>query len=267
MRLLTLLTSTLCALTACELPSKLGDLPDDTSAGSSDTSGGGDSDASTTATGGKTSTSDETTGEPQTTGPQTTGEPDTTTTGPVTGAESTGQGGPCEGLDEQACQAEPGCMTYHGVAYEFEGCQPGDAYLGCGPTLECDQAFTAVCRDGTDEVYLAPIACLPPGFSECDVIGKIPCGESCDLLDESACADEDDFCNPIYGQPYVEQNGTICVDQDQQFIACVVMDGVCPPFIPTVCNDDDPADKYDIPSGCIPPNFSECDPGGAKPCN
>lgn len=261
MRLLTLLTSTLCVLTACELPSKLGDLPDEQSTE-------GTSDATSDATGGKTS--DATTGEPQTTAtgePQTTGgpEPSTTTGEMTTGADSTGVPGVCEGLDEQACVADSNCAAYFGTALEFAGCMPGQIFLGCGPVLDCDQAFTTVCRDGTDEAYVLPTACHPLGFSQCDKPGVNPCG-GCDELDEAACAVESDFCNPIYGQKYVEQDGEICVEQSLTYLACVSMDGVCPPFVPTVCSAMGPAEKYDIPSGCIPPFFEECDPEGAQPC-
>lgn len=264
MRLLTLLTSsTLCVLTACELPSKLGDLPDDQStAGTSDGTGGKTSDETTSAT-----------GEPQTTStgdPQTTGDPETsttTTTDPMTtGSDSTGVPGACEGLDEQACLAAFGCDAYYGTAYDFEGCTPGQNYLGCGPIVDCDQAFTTVCRDGTDEVYVVPTSCHPAGFSHCDKPGLDPCGGDCSALDESACAVESDFCNPIYGLKHIEQDGEICVEQTPTYLACISMDGVCPPNIPTLCSTMDPAEKYDIPSGCLVPGFEQCDPEGAQAC-
>jgi hypothetical protein len=262
MRLLTLLTSTLSVLTACELPSKLGDLPDDQSTtGTSDATGGKTSDQTTTATDGEPQTTS--TGDPQTTGEP---EPSTTTTGPITGAESTGQGSDCDGLDESSCLAAFGCDAYYGTAYDFEGCMPGQNYLGCGPILDCDQAFTTVCRDGTDEVYLVPTSCHPAGFSQCDEFVEGPCGGDCGALDESACAVENDFCNPIYGNKHVEQDGEICVEQSLTYIACISMDGVCPPVVPTVCSTMDPAEKYDIPSGCIVPGFEQCDPEGAQPC-
>lgn len=259
MRLLTLFTTTLCVLPACELPSKLGDLPDDQTS-TSDGTGGKTSDGTTTATDSEPQTS---TGDVQTTGEP---EPSTTTTGVITGAESTGQGGDCDGLDEQACLADANCATYYGTAYDFDGCAPGQNYLGCGPILECDQAFTTVCRSGTDEVYLVPTACHPAGFEHCDKAGLSPCGGDCGQLDESACAVESDFCNPIYGNKHVEQDGEICVEQALTYLACITMDGACPPFIPTVCSTKDPTEKYDIPSGCILPEFEQCDPEGAQPC-
>lgn len=263
MRFLASLTSSLSlfVLTACELPSKLGDLPT-----------GGDTDdlpGTGTDTGGATTN---TTGDdPKTTGnePDTsTGEPDTTTTttGMTSGAESTSEGGGCDGLDEPACVADPACQAYHGVPYEFEGCQPGDAYLGCGPALACDQAFSTACRDGTDEVYLIPTTCVPPGFSACDAPGQIPCGQTCDVMDEAACAFDGDFCEPIHGLPHVMQEGSVCVDQTPVFLACVVMDGVCPPFVPTVCHTGNSDEKYDIPSGCIPPQYEECEGAGTPAC-
>lgn len=251
MRLLTLLTSTLCVLPACELPSKLGDLPDDQSS-TTDGTGGKTSDDTTTATDGEPQTGSTGVPEPST----------TTTTDPMT----TGVPGLCDGLDEQACLADADCATYYGTAYDFDGCAPGQNYLGCGPILECDQAFTTVCRSGADEVYLVPTACHPAGFEHCDKPGLDPCGGDCSQLDESACAVESDFCNPIYGNKHVEQDGETCVEQTLTYLACISMDGACPPFIPTVCSTEDPTEKYDIPSGCILPDFEQCDPEDAQLC-
>lgn len=259
MRLFNCLTSTLFILAACELPSKLGDLPTGGTTVDTGTVGEDTGEATANSSGPQTiSTGD----------PETTGEPDTTTGVMTTGGETTTEGSPCEGLDEAACEAKPGCMTYHGVPFDFASCVPGNTYLGCGPELNCDQAFTAMCRDGTeiDEAYLTPTACEPPGFSQCDVAGKSPCGQSCEGMNEAACAFDGDFCEPIHGLPHVEQDGTVCVDQDPQFIACVLMDGACPPEVPTVCSTGDSDEKYDIPSGCIPPEFEKCDPMGAQPC-
>jgi hypothetical protein len=284
MRLLTLLTSTLCLLTACELPSKLGDLPDDEdtadASGTSGTSAGSAGSAGTTtattatATDGTASASDGTTtaDEPSSTTeatPQTSGEPDTTTTtttGVMTGAESTGQSDGCAGLDESGCLAAFGCDAYYGTPYEFEGCTPGSTFLGCGPVMDCDEAFTTVCRAGTDEVYLVPTSCAPAGFEPCDKPGLTPCGGECGQLDEVACQNDSDFCEPIYGLQHVEQEGLVCVDQTPKYLACISMDGACPPFIPTVCSTTNEDEKYDIPSGCLVPGFEQCEPEGAQPC-
>lgn len=264
MRLFTWLTSTLCVLAACELPSKLGDLPDDSSTEGSSSSDGTDGKTSVATS---TATDGEQTTGPNTTDPKTTDEPSTTTTGPMTtGSESTGLVGICHGLDEEACLAAPNCVTYRGTAYDFDRCTPGDHYLGCGEIEDCDTAFTTICRTGTEEVYLVPTSCHPADFEQCDKPGIDPCGGDCGALDESACAVESDFCNPIYGLQHVEKEGLVCVDQTPKYIACISMDGVCPPNIPTLCNIMDPAEKYDIPSGCLVPGFEQCEPEGAQPC-
>lgn len=138
-------------------------------------------------------------------------------------------------------------------------------YLGCGLEMACDAVLLTVCRDGTDEVYQLPSGCLPPGFTACETMLGL-CAGACLGLDEAACAAEPG-CKSIAGNPHVMQGGGFCVDdQSPVFLACDVDGGACPPSVPTVCPEGQPDQRFDVPSGCIPPGFMVCDGGGTPAC-
>lgn len=247
------------ALTACELPTKLGDLTEPETSSTTEQPDGTDG-ASTAATA-------ETAGSTSTSGPDdtTTSSSSSSSTSTTSTTSTTGAPPACEGLDEAACAQDPGCQTHHGVAYDFESCPSGHVYLGCSPAEPCDLVLTTICRDGTDEVYLNDNGCIPPGFSVCDSGGLDFCG-GCEALDEAACLAGGDFCEPIHGAPHIQKDGLVCADfANQVFLVCVLMDGQCPPFIPTVCPVGMPDQAFDIPSGCIPPGYEQCQ-DAAPPC-
>ena len=231
-RVLTLATALV--LPACELPSKSGD------------------DGTTTGT--------------------TVDQPDTSdVTDPTTQADATFDGqtseqpGECEALGEAECGLQAGCVAKHGAALDFPGCSPEPAFLGCLPDMACDAVLTTVCRDGTEEVYQNTDGCIPAGFTACDP-GLGPCGGACLGLDEAACA-ANQACSPIHGHPHVLEEGMVCVDvMVSVFLACNVNDGACPPFVPTVCAVDEPDAPFDVPSGCIPSGFVECEGAGTPEC-
>ncbi|MBA3545589.1 MAG: hypothetical protein H0T76_03815 [Nannocystis sp.] len=248
------------ALSACVLPTKLGEVTD-----------GDDTAAEPSTSAGVSTTSGATEGA--TAGLQETGEttkPDNTTS--TSEPEDTGDTGPafgCEDLSEAECAAEPGCMTSHATPYAFEECPEGQVYLGCLPASACDLALVTVCREGTDEAYQLDNGCIPAGFVPCESEQEL-CGQDeqdCALLDEQACADDGDFCESIHGFMHVPVGDDMCVDfKTQIFLACVLMDGACPPFVPTVCPIGKPDQQFDVPSGCIPPGHEICDGAGTPQC-
>lgn len=87
----------------------------------------------------------------------------------------------------------------------------------------------------------------------------------CEGLDEATCT-RTPGCKPISGQPHGLGGGGMCVKDEFVFLACAVDSGACPPFIPTVCPVGETEPKFDVPSGCIPPGFEECEGGGMPPC-
>ena len=232
-------------LAACELPTKVGDLKGDESTGTTDA---------------PADTAQDTTGV-------TTGEPDGTT-GTSEGDTTQQTTGPapvdCAALTEAQCGGEPGCAPKFGTAFQFDGCETGPVYLGCTTDASCDQALTIICRDGTTEAYQITDRCLPAGFSEC-ASDLLPCSGGCGGPDEAACAANG--CDAITGHPHVPAGDMTCVDtMIFVFLACTSLDGVCPPFIPTVCAPDKPDEPFDIPSGCTPPGWSECPGAGTPEC-
>lgn len=245
-------------LSACVLGTKVGDLPEESAsaADTTDTNGttGGSTDGGST-TGGSTDGKDSSGGPQQTATSDSTGLPE-----PITGD---GQG-ECEGLDEAACAAAPSCWVLHGEAYAFESCPALPQYLGCKVDTGCSESPISVCRDGTDEVYWRPDGCIPPGFSECET-PLARCG-SCEALDEVACQDDGDLCNPLYGAPHILQQGELCVDFEQAvFLACAPIEP-CDPAASTVCPIGDPSMQFDVTSGCTPFGFQLCDGGGTPEC-
>ncbi len=267
LRSLLALTTAL-ALSACVLPTKLGELTEgeataaepSTSAGASTTSG-----ATDVITAGQQDTGE--TNEPDDT--STTKPDDTSTTTETQDTGDTSQAFGCVDLSEAECVAESGCMPSHGTPYAFDTCPEGPVYLGCLPVSDCDTALVTACREGTPEVYQLDNGCIPEGLAPCESELEL-CGageEDCALLDEVACADDGDFCEPIHGFLHVPDGDQLCVDfKTPIFLACVLMDGACPPVVPTVCPIDDPSQQFDVPSGCVPPGFMNCDGGGTPEC-
>lgn len=259
----------LALLFACELPTKIGDLPTtdsdptDSDATDSDSTDGTDSDPATTGKDTETpGTASATSDDPDTDGPGTL----STTTADPSDTDPGTTGSACDGLDEAACLETPACMANYGRAFAFEQCPVGLVYLGCSIEMSCDAALIPVCKDGTDEVYQKTDGCVPPGFTACETDLGL-CEGDCGALTEDECALDFDLCTPIHGAPHVEAQGEICVDFSQQvFLACAAIDGACPPFVPTVCKLDDPDQVFDIPSGCLPPGFEQCDQP-APECN
>lgn len=182
------------------------------------------------------------------------------------GVDSASSGGAeCAALTEAECEAAPECAPRHGLAFAFDGCPEGQVYLGCGVEMACDAALTTACRDGTDEVYQLSSGCLPPGFTACETDLGL-CAGVCLGLDEAACAAARG-CKSIFGNPHVVDGGGLCVDdKSPQFLACDVDTGACPPFVPTVCPEGQPDQRFDVPSGCIPPGFMDCEGGGTPAC-
>lgn len=87
----------------------------------------------------------------------------------------------------------------------------------------------------------------------------------CEGLGEAECM-ATPGCKAIRGQPHGFGGGGVCVKDEFVFLACAVDSGACPPFIPTVCPVGETEPKFDVPSGCIPPGFEECEGGGMPPC-
>ncbi len=244
--------TTALALSACELPTKVGDLKGDESTGAD--------------------TGDDSTADPPvTTGDETgsTTKPDATTAEPgeTTGinAETTDTPSDCAGLDASQCAEQAGCMAANGTVYEDGACNVEPEFLGCLPEMPCDAVILTICRDGTDEVYQLFNGCVPAGFTPCEV-DVVPCPDDCAGLDEASCA-EFEGCQPVHGNPHVTENGMACVDVDTSgYLGCRTDGGACPPFIPTVCGDGKPEEPFDVPSGCIPPGWSECEGAGTPAC-
>ena len=254
-------------LSACVVGTKVGDLPEESAsaADTMDTTGtdGGSTSGGFTSggfTSGGSTDGGSTDGKDSSGGPQTDTSDSTGTPEPITGGP-----GECEGLDEAACGAAPGCWVLHGEAYAFEGCPALPQYLGCKVDTGCSESPISVCRDGTDEVYWRPDGCIPPGFSECGIPPLARCG-SCEALTEVACQDDGDLCEPLYGAPHILQQGEMCVDYEQGvFLACAPSEP-CEPSVPTVCPIGDPSMHFDVTSGCTPFGFQLCDGGGTPEC-
>lgn len=88
----------------------------------------------------------------------------------------------------------------------------------------------------------------------------------CSGLEQEVCA-ATAGCKAILGAPHVSDGGGMCVDdKNQVFLACDVDSGACPPFIPTVCPEGQVEPQFDVPSGCIPPGFENCEGGGLPSC-
>lgn len=262
--------TTALALSACVLPTKLGELTEgeDTAAEPSTSAGASTSSGATEgATAGLQETGE--TAKPEDT--TTTEAPETGTTSEPEDTGSTGEALGCPALNEAECAAEPGCMTSHGTPYAFEACPEGPVYLGCLPASACDTVLLTVCLQGTTEVYQLDSGCVPEGFTPCESELEV-CGadeENCALLDEMACGTDDDLCEPIHGFMHVPDGDEMCVDFTTPiFLACALMiDGACPPpFVPTVCPIGNPGEQFDVPSGCIPPGHMACDGGGTPEC-
>jgi hypothetical protein len=249
----------LITLTACELPTKLGDL--------SDTATDGTTAATTDATATDGATSTGATLDPELTSTTEFDPSETTlveTSNAVTTIVETTQSSDtetplaCDGLDEATCDAVGVCASHHGVAFDFPGCSPGLVYLGCSDPQDCTDDEMVVCKDGTDEAYHLESGCHPDGYSLCEPPTIAFCG-SCESFTEAECLDAPSECQPLYGAPHIDGDGETCADyQNQQFLRCVANGGECPPFIPVICEDGNPGQAWDSPSGCIPAGYSEC---------
>ncbi|MBZ5715894.1 hypothetical protein [Nannocystis pusilla] len=244
---------TLITLTACPLPTKLGNLSDSDATTLEETTA-----TPATATDGETT--DGTTLEPELTS-TTKFDPSETTaigTASATSASSdTETPVACEGLDQATCEAVD-CVSHFGTAFDFPGCPSGQVYLGCSEPQDCDEAEHPFCKDGTDEVYLLPSGCHPSGFSLCEAPGIALC-DTCEALTEAECLEEPAGCQPIYGAPHVEVEGEVCADyENKEFLRCIANGGACPPFVPVVCEVGDTDKRWDSPSGCVPAGFEEC---------
>ncbi|PCC74228.1 hypothetical protein SAMN02745121_04331 [Nannocystis exedens] len=251
------------ALAACELPTKLGNLSGtdtDEQAGTTLDATDGETSAGTTAA---------TTDNVSDTWLTSTSmfDPSETTAGPI--PETTDGPVPidCLELGEADCEAS-GCMAYYGSAYEFPGCTSGLLFLGCSDPKDCEHDQHTFCREGTDEAYeLIETTCEPPGYVQCEPPGVAFC-DSCESLTEAECLAEPAECQPIYGAPHIETNGSVCADYtDMQFLICQANGGACPPFVPVVCDPDNPEQPYDSPSGCIPAGWVECGERGVSGCD
>ncbi|PCC71090.1 hypothetical protein SAMN02745121_04947 [Nannocystis exedens] len=225
---------------------------------------------------GNDSASDSTTVEPDTT--STTAVTGTTSEGPDTGTsegtttealpttDATTTGGPgCDGLDELTCGSTAGCRPVFGAPFEFPGCTPLPAYLGCIVQTDCGAVPTTACRPDSLEVYLLDDTCVPPDLEPCTTM-LTQCGEACLGFDEATCA-TDPNCTAHFGAPHVEENMTVCADFDaQQFLACDKLQPPCPPAVVTVCPIGQPDVAFDVASGCLPPGFEPCMDGPLPEC-
>lgn len=245
-------TSLLLSLGACAI---LGDPKDPnenaTGTSSPDTSSSSSSSTSATSSGGETTTVD------------TTG---TTTTGfePTTALTIVTVGDQCYEFAELHCDI-PGCRPVYGTPFDFPGCTPEPAFLGCIPEYACDDALTVVCRDNSLEVYQIPDTCIPPDFSTCDTMLS-PCGDDCVGLDETDCLMETG-CSPHYGAPHMVQDDMVCADFNApEFLACDKAHPPCPPTVLTVCPIGQPDTAFEVASGCLPPGFENCGDGATPEC-
>lgn len=214
------------------------------------------------------SDSDASTVEPDTTATGTASET-TTTDGTTTEAQpttgSTTEGLACADLDELACSATPGCRAVLGTPYEFPGCTPNLAFLGCIVQTDCAATPTIACRPDSLEIYLLDDTCIPPGLEPCTTMVTL-CGEDCLGVNEAECA-IDPNCTAHFGAPHVEQDMMLCADFDApQFLACDKLQPPCPPAVVTVCPLDQPALAFDVASGCTPPGFEPCMDGPLPEC-
>lgn len=234
-----------------------GDTDTASSGATEPTTGGGSSGESGSASVVSAETGDPS-GDPSSSGPGTaTGD---TSGGPDTdpGTGETGLADGCDALGPDQCADDPDCMPVIGQPEDFEGCMPGQQFLGCIDNIGCDDVLLTVCKDGTKESYRLPNGCFPPGFTPCDGLGT-QCGGAaqCELLDEDACKAEG--CTPVTGAPHIVKNGGMCADFDNlEFLGCLGPDVACPPFVPTLCPVGKKEPTWDVPSGCIPAGFEEC---------
>lgn len=223
---------------------------DDTAASTGDLANttGPTSTSATSATS-ATSTTDD---PPPTTGPESTTIPD-----PITTAEpTTGPTDECEVLEQRACSG--GCMPVFGRAYQFEGCVPGEVFLGCIPVSACDDVLLDVCAVDSDAAFQLGSGCVPPGFRPCAPGGLLCDAGACESLGEAECAPAG--CTPISGAPHLVMGDEVCVDFDQQvFLGCLGGGIACRPSVPTVCPEGQPDTAFDVPAGCIPPGHVTCD--------
>lgn len=258
--------TSLLALVACELPTKLGELSATDSDGTTVAASTADSTDGVSSTGqtGGPDPGTTSTGGPD---PATTVGPDQTTGDTMAVEESeTGTPAPCDLLPNMEECMQNGCVAHFGIAYDFPGCAEGSVFLGCSDPQDCDDAPHIFCKDGTDEIYKTHDGCHPAGYSECEPVTDVFCGQ-CEALDEAGCLAEPTDCQPIYGAPHVDVRGEVCVDyDDMHFLRCIANGGACPPNIPTICRIDQPDEPYDSPSGCIPLGFEECEGAGTPAC-
>lgn len=229
------------ALSACVTPKILGPNPDEE--GGKDTEPGDESSA------------DDTSDTDLTTAPDAT---DSTSDDP--GASVTGDSptpAECDADTPEACEATPGCMTVFGAPEAFPGCSTEPQYLGCLPELPCDSILLTVCDDETDESYVLPDGCVPPGFSACPGRGT-PCGEDgCAGLGPDECAAKG--CTVINGAPHVVEKDATCADYDAlEFLGCLPPETSCPPQVLILCPVGQVEPTWDVPSGCFVPGLEEC---------
>lgn len=220
---------------------------------------------------GNDSASDSTTVEPDTTSTTTTATTESTGTseGSLTEAlpttAATTEGPACDGLDELTCSSTSGCRPILGTPFEFPGCSPLPAYLGCIVQTDCGLMPTTACRPDSLEVYLLEDTCIPPDLEPCTTMLTL-CGEACLGFDEETCA-ADPNCTAQFGAPHVEQDMMLCADFDaQQFLACDKLQPPCPPAVVTVCPTGQPDVGFDVASGCVPPGFEPCMDGPLPEC-
>ncbi|MCY1011033.1 hypothetical protein OV079_36800 [Nannocystis pusilla] len=221
---------------------------------------------------GNDSASDSTTVEPDTTSTTTTAattESTGTSEGSLTEAlpttAATTEGPVCDGLDELTCGSTSGCRPILGTPFEFPGCSPLPAYLGCIVQTDCGLMPTTACRPDSLEVYLLEDTCIPPDLEPCTTMLTL-CGEACLGFDEETCA-ADPNCTAQFGAPHVEQDMMLCADFDaQQFLACDKLQPPCPPAVVTVCPTGQPDVGFDVASGCVPPGFEPCMDGPLPEC-
>lgn len=247
------------ALGACELPAKVGDLPEtgtDTAAETATDTGGDPS-----ATGSESG--DDTTGDIPV-DPTPGSGADTSDTGPLeTTGDPTDEPAGCQALTLVECLADAACQPLYGEPLIPEGCMVGpQEFVTClDAGLECDDAESIVCDD--EGGYKIPITCELPGLEPCTPM----CGDNeCEGLDEASCGDNP-LCKPVHGNPHVQGGVGVCVDENTTaYLGCLLDTGACPPNIPTVCPEGAPDEAYSVPSGCVPSHFVPCGDEGLAAC-
>jgi hypothetical protein len=132
----------------------------------------------------------------------------------------------------------------------------GQATTSTTTTMSGDEATSSGEVEGTTSTTTTMTGVDTSG--ESGVVG-------CEGLDEAECTAMAG-CKAISGQPHGFGGGGMCVKDEFVFLACAVDSGACPPFIPTVCPVGETEPKFDVPSGCIPPGFDNCDGAGMPPC-